>query len=159
MKVQKWLKQILVFLAWAINSALGFWMMVVVRNAMLSALAVYYVGESMPRAWRARFLDRAYFVIVGLVYLIFIFAVDGYLRDGLPQRDVFRRFARVAGIQLLVLFPAELFTSLLQRSILGRFSLFVLPVELILGAALLIYPIYTKPKRHRKRASSSKGDR
>jgi hypothetical protein len=155
MKTRKLMKHVAVFLAWAFNSILAVWVMMVVRNALLAAMAVWYVGDSNPRAWRARFWDRAYFVFAGLGLLIFVFAIDGYLKDGMPKGDVFRRFARVVGIQLLILLPADLLTSLLQRSFLGRFSIFVIVIELIGGVGLLAYSIAKKPKR--PQASSSSG--
>jgi hypothetical protein len=120
-------------------------MMLVIRNAFLGLLASFYVGDSMPRAWRARFFDRAYFVFAGLGLLIFIFAIDGYLRDGLERNDAVRRFAKTIGLQLLILFPADLTTSLLQRSIAGSLSMVLLPLELLLGGALLAYAVINKP--------------
>lgn len=144
MKIKTLINHILVFFAWLISSALGFWVMVVSRHSLLAALAVFYVGDSYPRAWRARFWDRAYFVIGGLGLLIFVFAINGYLKDGQPKQDVLRRFARVCGIQLLILFPLDLFTSLLQRSIVGRFSIVVMVVELLAGSALLVYSLKRK---------------
>jgi hypothetical protein len=133
---------------WFLVSALGFWAMIVIRHALMSGMAVFYVGDSMPRAWRARFYDRAYFVIAGLIYLIFIFAIEGYLWDGVPLRDLFRRFARLAGIEGLILFVADLFTSIIQKTLLGRVSIILAVVELVLGGGLLAYSIIKKPKRH-----------
>lgn len=147
MKTRHLAKQIGVFVAWAINSALAFWVMVVLRNALLAGLAVFYVGDSYPRAWRARFVDRAFFVFAGLALLIFLFASDGYLKDGIPKHDVLRRFARLLGIQLLILFPADLLTSLLQESLLGRFAIVVMVIELLGGAGLLAYSIWKAPRR------------
>ena len=149
MKMGKVIRQVLVFSASLINSALGFWVMVVSQHSLLAVLAVFYIGDSYPRAWRVRFFDQAYFAIGGLVLLIFVFIIDGYLKDGLPKRDVFRRFARVSGIQLLVLFPLDLLTSLLQRSTLGRFSIGVMTLELLGGGGLLAYSILRNPKRQR----------
>jgi hypothetical protein len=148
-KIMNLLDYTLVFFAWLINSALGFWVMVVSQHSMLAVLAVFYVGDSYPRAWRVRFLDQAYFAIGGLALLIFVFIIDGYLKDGMPKRDVLRRFARVTGIQLLMLFPLDLLTSLLQRSILERFSIGVMILELLGGAGLLAYSIIKDPVRQR----------
>jgi hypothetical protein len=147
MKTRHLMNHIAVFFAWAINSALAFWVMVVVRNALLVSLAVFYVGESNPRAWRARFWDRAFFVFAGLALLIFLFASDGYLKDGIPKGDVLRRFARLLGVQLLILFPADLLTTLLQESLLGRFAIIVVIVELLGGMGLLAYSIWKDPRR------------
>ena len=149
MKIRTMMNYILVFFAWLINSALGFWVMVVSQHSLLAVLAVFYVGDSYPRAWRIRFFGQAYFAIGGLALLIFVFVIDGYLKDGLPKRDVLRRFARVSGIQLLILFPLDLLTSLLQRSILERFSIGVMILELLGGAGLLAYSIIRNPNRQR----------
>lgn len=147
MKERKWYDALIVFLVWLLVSAIGFWMMIVIRHALMSGMAVFYVGDSMPRAWRARFWDRAYFVIAGLIYLIFIFAIEGYLWDGVPLRDLFRRFARTVGIESLILFVADLFTSIIQKTMLGRVSVILAAVELVLGGGLLAYSIIKKPKR------------
>ena len=133
------LNQVAVFLAWAVNTILGFWVMIVVRQAFMSTLAVLYVGDSIRRAWVARFWGQAYYVIAGLIFLIFIFVVDGYLKDGRPKRDVFRRFCTVAGVELLILFVADVVTSLTQGTVLGQLSRILMPVEGILGVAMLVY--------------------
>ena len=131
--------QIAVFAAWAVTTVLGFWVMVVVRQAFMSTLAVLYVEDSIRRGWTARFWGQAYYVIAGLIYLIFMFAVDGYLKDGRPKRDVFRRFCMVAGVELLILFIGDVVTSLTQGAVLGRLSRMLMPVEGILGVAMVVY--------------------
>ncbi|MCU0520107.1 MAG: hypothetical protein MUF84_05380 [Anaerolineae bacterium] len=131
--------QMMVFLAWAVTTTLGFWVMVVVRQAFMSSLAILYVEDSIRRGWTARFWGQAYYVVAGLVYLIFIFVVDGYLKDGQPKRDVFRRFCTVAGLELLILFVADIVTSLMQGVVLGQLSRIIMPVEGILGVAMLVY--------------------
>jgi hypothetical protein len=154
MTMKRWVQQILVLTAWFVNVLLAFWVMVVLRQALLSSLAAWYVGDSMPRAWRARFYDRAYFVIAGLVYLILTFVIDGYLRDGLAKGDTFRRFVQVTAIALLILFPADLLNSLVQGSTrssgLGQLSLALAALELLGGAGLLAYAIRRNPKRRRQ---------
>ncbi len=154
-KIEEWGKQIKVFFAWLVVSVLGFWIFVVLREAILSLLSAFYVGESARRAWRVRFLDRAYFIVAGLIYLIFIFAIDGYLRDGLSRRDVLRRLARVIGIQLLVLFPLDLITYFVGRSFLEQFGVVLPIVEILAGGALLFYSIKAKPKRERRSPGGS----
>jgi hypothetical protein len=141
------LQQAAVFLAWALNTVLGFWVMVVVRHSFMAALAVLYVGDSIRRAWVTRFWGQAYFAVAGLIYLIFIFFIDGYFKDGLAERDLFRRFSRIAGILLLMLFVADLVTSLIQRTMFGRLSLILLPVEGVVGTTLLIYSFYARTLR------------
>ena len=154
--MKRWMQQILVLIAWLANTLLGLWVMIVVRQTLLTALAAWYVGESFPRAWRARFYDRAYFVVAGLIYLIAIFLIDGYLRDGLAIGDTFRRFVHVTAIGLLMLFPADLVAALVAASSQGRglsqASLVRAVLELVAGAALLAYAIRHHPKRKPKLA-------
>jgi len=138
-----------VFLAWAVNTALGFWVMVVARQALMSTLAVLYVGDSVRRAWVARFWGQAYYVVAGLAYLVFIFLIDGYLKDGTRVRDVLPRFALVAGVELLILFLADVINSLTQQSLLGTVSLILLPVEGVLGIVLLVVARAVRRSRRR----------
>ncbi len=149
MKVKKLLEQAFVFVLWAIHAVLGFWMVTVIQSALLTALTIFYVGDSdsyYPR-WRVRAVGQLYYPIAGLIFLIFIFLVYGYLQDGLPERDTLRRFAHVAGIQLLIVFPADLFLSVVQESLIGPLSRVILPLQLVVGAGLLAYSIITRPKR------------
>lgn len=152
----RWLKdQSVIFLTWAMSSALGFWIMATWRAALLSSLAVLYVADSMQRAWRARFYGQAYTVIAGLLYLIFIFAIDGYLRDGLKHGDLFRRFVKTIGIEMLVLFPADLLTSLVETTLLQGPGTLVIIAELVLGALLTAYSVFENRKRQRRTVKSS----
>ncbi len=152
LKQDHWFSKVVIFLLWVIVCALGAWALIIVRHALIGGLAVYYVQDSYPRAWQVRFIDRAYYVIAGLTYLIFIFAIEGYLKDGLPKHDVFRRFARTAGIEALLLFVGDLFTSLIQKTLLGRVSIILTVVELVVGGALFAYSIVSKPERQSYRS-------
>lgn len=148
--MKKWGGKIAIFLAWLANVALGFWILVVLHNMLLTILAAWYVGESVVRSWRARALNQFYFPISGLIYLIFIFAVDGYLRAGLEKRDLIRRFVKVTAIELLILFPADLLISLAEQSIFERSSLLLIALELVGGVGLLVYAILKDPKRKKR---------
>jgi hypothetical protein len=149
--MKRWVQQILVLLAWLGDTLLGLWVVIAVQQTVFTALAVWYVQDSNVRAWRARFYDRAYYVVAGLGYLIFIFILDGYLRDGLEKGDTFRRFAKVTGIGLLILFPVDLLNLLIhgwaQGARLGGYSLLLLVLELLGGAALVAYAWHHHPKR------------
>ena len=157
--MRKLAHQITVFLAWAVATALGFWAMVVVRQALMSNLAVYYVGDSVRRGWMARFWGQAYYGIAGLIYLIFIFVVDGYLKDGRPKRDVFRRFCAVVGGELLIIFVADVVSSWMQSAVLGRLSRILMPVEGTIGVALLVYARLRKTANQRMSRSSAGAQR
>jgi len=142
-----WKKYILAFTVWLIVSALSFWILVVFRQALLSLLSTFYVGDSAPRSWRAGLVDRVYILVAGLIYLIFILLMQEYLRVGVTKDDVLRRFARVVGIELLVLLPIDLTTSLLQRSFADPVGILLFVVEIFGGGALLAYSIRAKHNR------------
>lgn len=107
-----------VFFLWLLNSLLGFWLFYVARNALLTGLALYYVKDQTSRAWRAAFWDRAYFAIGGLAYLIFLFAIHGYLKEGAARGAGLQRFARVAAIELSIVAVFDLTLSWMEHVIL-----------------------------------------
>lgn len=145
MRMRNLMKQAGVFLAWVAVSALGLWIALVGRSALMQLLVTYYIGASVRRKLRARFFDQVYFVLAGLLYLVFIFAIENYLRKGLSHGDALRRFSKTIGLELLVLFPLDLVTSLLERAVLRPLSLILLTAELILGAALTVYALRRRP--------------
>lgn len=146
MTIRKVWRQVSVFLTWLVTCALGLWIVLVGRSALLAFLVNVYIGDSVVRKLRARFFDQVYFVVAGLLYLIFIFTIENYLRSGLPQRDTLRRFAKTVGVELLVLFPLDLATALLGRSGIRLLNLLLFAAELLVGAGLLVYAVRTKPK-------------
>lgn len=141
------LGQVLIFLAWAVATVLAFVVMIVGRSSLITVLAITYVGDSMQRSWRVRFWGQAYYVIVGLAFLIFLFVVDSYLKDGRAHHDVLRRFLRVTGIELLILFVADLAVTLTQGAAPQPFGIARLPVAGLVGAAFVTYSILVPPKR------------
>lgn len=152
MRKANWKKYILALIAWLIVSALAFWILVVFRQALLSLLSTFYVRDSAPRAWRAGLVDRVYVLVAGLLYLIFILAMQEYIRMGITNNDVLRRLARLVGIELLVLLPIDVTTSLLQRSFANPVGLLLFVVEIFGGGALLAYSIKAKHKRETMRS-------
>ncbi|MBN1874142.1 MAG: hypothetical protein JXA33_07915 [Anaerolineae bacterium] len=140
---QKLLNKLFVFFAWILSSILGFWLMVASRDSLIAILATFYVRDSMPRAWRARFYDKFYFIASGIAFLIFIFAIEGYFSDGAEEQDLFRRLTKTTGIELLVLLGCDLI-SWLAEGIQGQFALLLLIGEFAGGALLLGYAIWVK---------------
>jgi hypothetical protein len=138
------LKKVIVFLLWALTSVAAFWLMIISREVLTVGFAAFYVKDSMRRAWQIRFVDRMYFIIAGLAVLVFIYIIEGYLTDGIEKDDIFRRFARVVGIELLLLFVCDL-TLLLIRGWRTPWQLdVVLGGELLIGAGMTAYSHLSK---------------
>lgn len=92
------MKQILSYLLcyslWVINGALGFLGMLIVRSVVLKASLTFRLNP-----WVQRAADKWSFVMVGLVWLMFVVACEGYYREGVSQGKFWPRFARVTGIE------------------------------------------------------------
>jgi hypothetical protein len=145
--MRNFLEQILIFLAWAVVTALAFVVMFVGRSTMITVLALAYVGDSVRRGWRVRFFGQAYYVVAGLAFLIFIFVIDGYLKDGRARHDVLRRFFRATGIELLTLFVAYLIVALLEGGTTLPFGMVLLPATGLVGTGFVVYSILAHTKK------------
>ena len=136
MTKKSWLTYVLFYLVWTILIALGFWFLIISREVFMTA-AAYYVGDSITRGWQIRFYDRAFFVLVGIAVLVYIYATEGYLRSGIEKGDMLRRFFKTSGWVLLVIFVADFILLVLQQFAGGVWLRWVILVaELVLGVAL-----------------------
>ena len=125
----------MVYLYWVVLIALGFWFLVLSREAFLTASA-YYAGDSFVRGWQARFLDKIFVLFVGVGVLVFFYATEGYLRAGVEKGDVLRRFAKVSGGMILAVFVVDLVLLLLQNLTGVWLRWVVIVAELGLGVGL-----------------------
>lgn len=131
---------------WLLVCALGAWVFVMVRHSLLSGMDIFYIRGVITHSWRSGAWDRLYIIVAGLGYLIFFFSIKWYLEDGVPRNELLRRAARVAGIELLVIFLSDLFTLAISQALFGQISLILLVAELLLGGGLLFYSLRTGAK-------------
>lgn len=113
MPKKTWLSHILVYLLWIVLVALGFWFLILSREVFLSA-ATYYAGDSITRGWQTRFYDKVFFLVAGLLVLIFIYVTENYLREGIAKHAVLRRFAKTVGWVLLLIGVMDVALLVLQ---------------------------------------------
>ena len=138
MKKNRWLQVIGMYLLWAIIIALGFWLLLVSREAFLTG-ASFYVGDDIVRGWQVRFLDKAFFIAAGVFVVVLFAAAEGYLRGGLEKQDLLKRFAKVTGVELLIIFAFDLLLALMQGAMAGSLVRWALVlVELAAGVALFL---------------------
>ena len=103
-----WLNHLLVYFMWAIVLLLGIWFLLLSRDTVSSALTLLYVKDSLTRAGQVRFLDKFYVLGVGLLWLVMMIFSEFYFRAAVHHiRLLFRRFALILGIELLLLFVAD----------------------------------------------------
>ena len=137
---KRWLSYGVAYLVWIVLLLLGLWFIVISRQGFLGALSAFYVKDSLPRAWEARFYDKAYTIALGLLWLVFMIITEDYFRTGVGQGRLWRRCARVAGPELLLIFVADLFLLLVQRGA-GRswWRWLILASEIVGGVALFCF--------------------
>ena len=125
------------YVMWIVNLALTLWLMYISRAVFLGIFASFY----KPGAWlysrRVDVADKFFLIILGLGWLIFMIAVEAYFRAGAANDDLLRRFAKVTGRVLLVIFGVDLILCWLQ-GVGAREWLrwFLLAAELCAGMAL-----------------------
>ncbi|MBN2005158.1 MAG: hypothetical protein JXA21_17495 [Anaerolineae bacterium] len=139
-----WPQKVGVYFLWILVCALGAWVFVMVRHALSNGMDVFYIRKIITHSWRAGAWDRLYIVVAGLGYLVYIFVVQWYLDDGLATHTLLRRAARVAGIELLIIFFSDLFTQLIRQAFFNQIGPILLVAELLVGGGLLFYSLRTK---------------
>ena len=127
------------YVMWIVDLALALWLMYISRTVFLGIFALFY----KPGAWiysrRVDVADKFFLILLGLGWLIFMIAVEAYFRAGAANDDLPRRFARVTGPVLLVIFCVDLILFWLQ-GVGAREWLrwFFLAAELGIGMALFM---------------------
>jgi hypothetical protein len=145
--MKKGLGYVIAYLAWAVTMALGVWFILISREGVLGVL-VLYAGDSLPRMWQAKFLDKAYVVVVGLLWLVLVIVAEEYFKRGVPQRDLMRRIANVVGPELLLIFVADVGLLLLQGiGSAGWLRWLILGGELVIGMALFLLGRFLRPPK------------
>ncbi|MCX7680935.1 MAG: hypothetical protein N2508_03030 [Anaerolineae bacterium] len=135
----EWLGYVLAYIMWIVVMALGVWFILVSREGLTSALALYVAGgRSLQRFFEARFLDKVYIVAVGLLWLALVVVAEDRLRKGVRQRRLLRRFAGIAGLELVLIFVADALLLWVQGGRTGWARWLILSSELLAGIGLLV---------------------
>jgi hypothetical protein len=139
MREQKLLKYLLVYAMWAAILGLGLWFLLVSRDALLGLLASLMEGRSTSDTWRLISAERFYMVGAGLIWLALMVISESYLRRGVRRGLLWERFARIFGVELLMLFVADAVLFVLQGAWGSLLRWLILAVELGLGIGCVRY--------------------
>ena len=136
MRKQIWIRHLLAYLAWAAVLALGIWVLLLSRDAVLGVVATLTADTPsvVARTWRLTAVERFYVIAAGLVWLAMMVAVEFYFRNGIHHGQLRQRFARVFGAEMLVLFVSDAVLFVVQG--LGTvvwLRWVILGAELVLG--------------------------
>ena len=88
------LSYLLCYVLWAITSALGGLGILIARAVINKAYIAFRLNP-----WVFRAVDKWSFFLLGLVWLVFVVACEGYYREGVPRGKLWPRFARVTGVE------------------------------------------------------------
>ena len=87
------LSYLLCYVLWAITSALGL-LGIVIAKAVINRASIFRLNP-----WVFRAVDKWSFFLLGLVWLMFVVACEGYYREGVSRGKLWPRFARVTGVE------------------------------------------------------------
>lgn len=83
---------------WLGLSALGIWLIFQIRSAMFDlAIALRF------NPWQVRAIDQFSIVTLGLIWLVGVFILEHWLRQGMLKNQLWRRAARVLVFEAVVL--------------------------------------------------------
>jgi len=106
-------KHLAAYTLWAVILLLGIWFWFLGRSTLMGLLGTSMQG-SILQVWRGRLADKIFSVTVGFGWLILMIATESYFRDGAEEGDVLFRFAKIAGVELLLIFLADFILLVLQ---------------------------------------------
>ncbi|MBV7331031.1 hypothetical protein KFU94_22885 [Chloroflexi bacterium TSY] len=88
---------VLCYVTWLIFAALGVWLLLQTRSTIVH-IASYLLEDpsTMRDDWIARSIDRWAIYLFGGVWVVAIFMLEGYLRDGLNKGQLLVRIGRSA---------------------------------------------------------------
>jgi hypothetical protein len=141
---------VLAYAMWIIDILLGIWLVLISRTAILGIFALSYKEGKLQYAHMVDFIDKAISLAFGLGWLAFVIVSEEYLRAGIPKKNLIRRFARLTGPELLIIFVVDLILVWLggiASSDLLRWL--ILAAELGFGIMLYTYAKNTLPSKPR----------
>jgi len=134
---QRWLVDIWVYLLLFAAAALGFWLALQLRTSVQFSVIVLYVRGNVWLMGEADVADKVTTAILICAWVVGVIVVEDYLRKGAAKHLLMKRFARIFGPELLVLFLADLFNLLMLglRSA-GWSQWLLLAGELLIGVLI-----------------------
>lgn len=97
----------LAYTAWIVVLLAGVWLALLSRNALLGVFTAVYVQGLAPRARQVLSLEKFFTLGMGLAWLGLMIVSEFSFRAGVQKGHLFKRFARILGIELLLIFLAD----------------------------------------------------
>ena len=142
--IQKYSVYILAYTLWVVSLVGGFWVLLRLREALISMLVVMsldrYQSDASERfntALQMKAAESWSYLFIGLILIVLIVVLESVFRTGAQKGQVWQRFSLVLAVELGVLFLSELVISLSAGAVQPlSWGDFVVPVIYLIPAAL-----------------------
>jgi len=137
---KKWFQELSIYLVWLPIVALLFWLAIQLRTAIEIGLSAFYVGADLWKFKVAAVIDKYSFAAIICIWIMVIILIEAHLRNGMRDKSLTRRFARIFGPGLLALFLVDLFNALMpSTNPVGWAQWLAIAVEFLLGSGIAYY--------------------
>jgi hypothetical protein len=136
--MSKVFKYLTTYIVWIVDLVLALWVVYLGRTTLQGLFVRFYTGDvRVSHAYN--FIDKAFLILLGLGWLIFMIVIEGYFRTKIDDNRQPRRLASVTGWVLLVIFMVDLILAWAQGISAGSWMRWLaLAAELGFGIALLV---------------------
>lgn len=124
---------------WIVDLGLSAWLFFISRSTLIAILAMSSNVGDFQYTKTVNLVDRIFTVVLGLGWLVLAIFIEENFRSNALKDDLFKRFARVTGPLLLIIFVIDLVLFWLQG--IGPdlwFRWLILAAELVLGLVLVV---------------------
>jgi len=94
----RWLLYTICYVAWIALAVVGVWIILQLRLNLIDIAMALNIGP-----WVLGAVDKFGILLLGLVWIVGVFAAEGYLRQGVERGALWRRMGQVAGIAAIIL--------------------------------------------------------
>jgi len=135
----KIIKYLGAYVMWVADLGLTLWLAYLGREALLDILALFYPQGNFAYVYAAKFADKAFAILLGISWLVFMIATEAYFRAGVSKGDLLKRSARVTGLVLLCIFIVDLILFWIQNGGNANWLRWlILAAELGIGIILVV---------------------
>ena len=111
--MNKVVRYVAAYIGWTADLGLGLWFAYLCKTTLLGIFALFYTGN-LAYQNRVIFIDRAFTILLGLGWLVFMIATEDYFRTGIEKETQMKRFASVTGPLLVCIFVVDLTLAWIQ---------------------------------------------
>jgi len=142
-------QHVVMYLGWAAVVALGIWLGLVGREAVLNLLSIAYVKLSRSRAWQVAALDKFVLLGLGLAWITLMIGSEHYLREGVKKGLLFPRLAGFLGVEVVLIALADAIRLIVVSPVDSVWIHWLIILAEALAGAILLWAARTRAVRER----------